>query len=191
MFSVFATSPVNASYSITITNFVPTMSDCAIGPDGKLLHTKDMQWYEDVDSLELINQAATPSSTMTASSSAPIHPIVCGGPAPAVVMAGGHHSGHAIHPSNRITDLDNAETLSSSMTHKCMASGGTAAGHHVNHKVTANSDDEGSTDSNENDDYEPDIAEHYATTSDGEGGDTEPDEDFDLAYASTKAMAHG
>ncbi|KAF8240581.1 hypothetical protein L208DRAFT_1232659 [Tricholoma matsutake] len=168
MFSVFATSPVNASYSITITNSVPTISDCTIGPDGKHLDTKDIQWYKDVDSLEPINQAATPSSTTTASSSATIHPIFRGGPPPAVVVAGAHCSGCAVHPSNRITDPDNAKTLSSNTMHKCKASG--------------------STDSNESDDYEPDVAEHPATTSDGKGGDTELDEDFDLAYASTKAM---
>jgi hypothetical protein len=164
------------------------MSDCAIGPDGKLLDAKDIQWYEDVDSLEPINQAATPSSMTTASSSATIHPIFRGGPAPAVVVVGARRSGRAVCPSNRITDPDNAETLSSNTMHKRKASSGTAASHRVNRKVTANSDDEGSTDSNESDDYEPDVAEHPATTSDGEGGDTEPDEDFDLAYASTKAM---
>jgi hypothetical protein len=72
--------------------------------------------------------------------------------------------------------------------HKCKASGGTVASCHTNHKVTINSDDKLSTDSNENDDSEPDIAGHPATTSDGKGGDTDPEEDFDLAYASTKAM---
>ena len=169
-------------------NSVPTMSDCAIGPDRKLLNAKDIQWYEDIDSLEPINQAATPSSMTTASSSATIHPIFCGGPAPAVVVAGAHHSGQAVHPSNRITDSDNAETLSSNTMHKRKASSGTAASRRVNRKVTANSDDEGSTDSNESDDYKPNVAEHPATTSDGEGRDTKPDEDFDLACASTKAM---
>jgi len=164
------------------------MSDCAVGPDGKLLNAKDIEWYEDIDSSELIKQAATPSSTTTASSSATIHPIFRGGLAPAVVVAGARRSGRAIRPSNRITDPDNAETLSSNITHKRKASGGTAASRRVNRKVTINSDDEGSTDGNENDDYEPDFAEHPATTSDGEGGDTEPEEDFDLAYASTKAM---
>ena len=164
------------------------MSDCAIGPDGKLLDAKNIEWYEDVDSSEPIKQAATPSSTTTASSSATIHPIFRGGPAPAVVVAGTRRSGHAIRPSNRITDPDNAEASSSNTTHKRKASGGTAASRRVNRKVTINSDDEGSTDSNENDDYEPDVAEHPATTSDGEGGDTEPEEDSDLAYASTKAM---
>ncbi|KAF8234613.1 hypothetical protein L208DRAFT_1261062 [Tricholoma matsutake] len=136
------------------------MSDCPIGPDGKLLDAKDIQWYKDIDSLELINQAATPSSMTTASSSATIHPIFHGGPPPAVVVAGAHCSGHAVCPSNRITDPDNAKTLSSNTTHKCKASG--------------------STDSNKSDDYEPDIAEHPATTSDGKGGDTEPDEDLIL-----------
>ena len=92
------------------------------------------------------------------------------------------------YPSNRITDPDNAKVLSSNTTHKCKASGSTAASRCVNCKVTINSDDEGSTDSSENDDYEPDVAAHLATTSDGEGGDTEPEEDSDLAYASTKAM---
>jgi hypothetical protein len=155
-------------------NSVPTMSDCAIGPDGKLLDTKDIQWYEDVDSLEPINQAATPSSTTTASSSATIHPIFCDGLAPAVVVAGACCSGRTVCPSNRITDPDNAKTLSSNTTHKHKASSGTVASRRINRKVTANSDDEGSTNSNESDDYEPDVAEHPATTSDGEGGDTGP-----------------
>jgi hypothetical protein len=38
------------------------------------------------------------------------------------------------------------------------------------------------------DDDKPDVAEHPATTSDDEAGDTEPEEHSDLAYASTKAM---
>jgi hypothetical protein len=128
-----------------------------------------------------LNKWPPPSSTTTVSSSATIHPIFCGGPAFAVVVAGAHHSGHTICPSNRITDPDNAKVSSSNTTHKHKASGGTAASHCVNWKVTINSDDKGSTDSNENDDYEPDIAEHPATTSDGEGGDTKPEEDFNLA----------
>jgi hypothetical protein len=33
------------------------MSDCAVGPDGKLLDVKDIEWYKDVDSSELIKQA--------------------------------------------------------------------------------------------------------------------------------------
>jgi len=158
------------------------MSDCAIGPDGKLLDVKDIEWYEDIDSSEPLKQVATPSSMTTASSSATIHPIFRGG------LASARRSGCAVRPSNRITDPDNAETLSSNTMHKRKASGGTAASRWVNRKVTINSDDKGSTNSNENDDYEPNIAEHPATTSDGEGGDTEPEEDFDLAYASTKAM---
>ena len=48
------------------------MSDCAVGPDGKLLDAKDTEWYEDADSSEPINQATSPSVT-TASSSAAIH----------------------------------------------------------------------------------------------------------------------
>ena len=158
------------------------MSDCAIGPDGKLLDVKDIEWYEDIDSSEPLKQVATPSSMTTASSSATIHPIFRGG------LASARRSGCAVRPSNGITDPDNAETLSFNTMHKCKASGGPAASRRVNCKVTINLDDEGLTDSNENDDYEPNIAEHPATTSDGEGGDTEPEEDFDLAYASTKAM---
>jgi hypothetical protein len=158
------------------------MSDCAIGPDGKLLDAKDIEWYEDADSSEPINQATTPSVT-TASSSTTIHPFFCGGPAPAVVVAGARRSRRATHPSNRITNPDNAKALSSATTHKCKAFGGMAAGRRINRKVAV--DDEGSTDSGEIDDYEPNIAKHPATTSDDKAGDTEPD---DLAYASTKAM---
>ena len=59
------------------------MSDCDVGPDGKfLLYAKDIEWYKDVDSSEPINQATTPSSVTTASSSTAIHLFFCGGPAP-------------------------------------------------------------------------------------------------------------
>ena len=160
------------------------MSDCAVGPDSKLLDAKDIEWYEDADSSEPINQATThPPQITTASSSAAIHPFFCGGLAPVVVVAGAHHSRCATHPSNRITDPNNAEALSSATMHKCKASGGMAAGCHINHKVAV--DDEGSTDSGKINDYEPDIAEHPAMTSDDKVGDTEPD---DLAYASTMAI---
>jgi len=85
---------------------------------------------------------------MTTGSSATIHPFFHGGPAPAIVVAGTHHSGHTTCPSNKLTDPDNAETLSSDTMHKCKASGGTAASCHVNHKVVI--DDKGSTNSSEN-----------------------------------------
>ena len=64
------------------------MSDCAVGPDGKLLDAKDIEWYEDADSSEPINQAT--------SSSAAIHPFFRGGPAPAVVVAGARRSGRSL-----------------------------------------------------------------------------------------------
>ena len=122
------------------------MSDCAVGPDGKLLDTKDIEWYEDADSSEPINQVTTPSVTTT-SSSAAFHPFLRGGPAPAVVVAGARRSGRATRPSNRITDPDNAEALSSATTHKRKASGSMAAGRCINRKVAVN--DEGSADSGE------------------------------------------
>jgi hypothetical protein len=122
------------------------MSDCAVGPDGKLLDAKDIEWYEDADSSEPINQATTPSVTTT-SSSAAFHPFFRGGPAPAVVVAGARRSGRATRPSNRITDPDNAEALSSATTHKRKASGSMAAGRRINRKVAVN--DEGSADSGE------------------------------------------
>ena len=84
----------------------------------------------------------------TASSSATIHPFFCGGPAPAIVVAGTHHSRCTTCSSNKLTDPDNAETLSSDTMHKHKASGGTAASHHVNGKVVV--DDKGSTNSTEN-----------------------------------------
>ena len=43
----------------SIAHSVPTMSDCAVGPDDTLLDAKDIEWYEDADSLEPIKQAAT------------------------------------------------------------------------------------------------------------------------------------
>jgi hypothetical protein len=161
------------------------MSDCAVGPDGKLLNAEDIEWYEDVDSSEPINKATTPSSITTTNSSTAIHPFFRGGPAPAVVVAGARRSGHVTRPSNRITNPDNAEASSSATTHKRKASGSMGAGRRINRKVAVN--DEGSTDGSEIDDYEPNVAEHPATASDNEA-DTEPEEDTDLAYACTKAM---
>ena len=149
------------------------MSDCAIGPDGKLL---------DADSSEPINQATTPSIT-TASSSTAIHLFFHGDLAPTVVVTGAHHSRCVTCPSNRINNPNNAEALSSATMHKCKASGGMTAGRCINCKVAIKN--EGSTNDGEIDDQEPDIAEHPATTSDDQAGNTKPD---DLAYASTKAM---
>ena len=164
------------------------MSDCAVGPDGKLLDAKDIEWYEDVDSSELINKATTPSSITTTNSSTAIHPFFSGGPAPTVVVAGAHRSRHTTHPSNRITSPDNAKASSSATMHKRKASSNMRAGRRINCKVAVN--DEGSTDGSKIDDYEPNVAEHPATTSDNEAdeADTEPEEDTNLAYASTKAM---
>ena len=86
------------------------MSDCAVGPDSKLPNAKDIEWYEDADSSEPINQATTPSIT-TASSSTAIHPYFHDGPAPGVVVAGACRSGHATHPSNRITNPNKVEYI--------------------------------------------------------------------------------
>ncbi len=181
------------------------MSDCAVGPDGKLLDAKDIQWFEDADSLELINHAATSLSITTANSPATIHLFFCGEPAPAVVVAGACCSGHTTRPSNKITDPDNAkasslstmcssnkvtnaddaEVSSFTTTHKHKASWTMAAGRRINRKVT--SDDKGSTDGCEISNYEPDVAEHPAT-SDIEAGNTKPEEDPNVGYVSTKAM---
>lgn len=184
------------------------MSGCAVGPDGKLLDAKDIKWYEDADSSEPINHTTTPSvSVTTANSSNTIHPFFRGDPAPAVVATGSRRSGRAIRPSNRIIDPDNSEALSfaavhklnapiprpnnveASPTHKRKASrtmaGGDGAGRRINRKIGV--DDKESSDGSEISDYEPDVAEH-PVTSDIEAGDTEPDEDPELAYVSTKAM---
>ena len=151
------------------------MLDCAVGPDGNLLNVKDIEWYEDVDSSEPINKATTPSSITTTNSSTTIHPFFHGGPAPASVVAGAHHSGCVTHPSNRIADPDNAEASSSTTMHKRKASGSMGAACCINCKVAVN--DKGSTDGSKIDDYEPDVAEHPATASDNEA-DTEPEEDI-------------
>jgi len=64
------------------------MSGCTVGPDGKLLDAKDIQWFEDVDSSEPINCATTTASiTTTPDSSATIHPFFRGGPAPTTEVA--------------------------------------------------------------------------------------------------------
>jgi hypothetical protein len=185
-----------------------TMSGCTVGLDSKLLNAKDIKWYEDIDSSELINHTTTPFEFITTANSAnTIHPFFHGGPAPAIVATGSRCSGCATCPFNRITDPDNAEALSfatahrlkapttgpnnaeASITHKCKAScsmaAGDSAGRHINCKVGV--DDEESTSGSEISDYKPGVVEHSAT-SDIEAGDTEPDEEPELAYASTKAM---
>jgi len=52
----------------TIMDLVPIMSDCTIELDGKILDSKDIDWYKDIDSAELIQQTVTLSSTTTSSS---------------------------------------------------------------------------------------------------------------------------
>ena len=151
------------------------MPGCAIGPNGNLLNAEDIQWYEDVDSSEPINLATTPSSSITtANTSTTIHPFFHG-------VATACHSGRMTHPFNRITDPDNAVA-----THKHKASCSMAAGRRINHKVTVN--DKGSSDGSETSDYEPDVAELPAASSDKDAGETEQDKDTDISYASTKAM---
>ena len=103
-----------------------------------------------------------------------IHPFFHG-------VATACHSGHVTHPSNRITDPDNAAA-----THKHKASRGMAAGCRINRKVAV--DDKGSSDGSETSNYEPDVAELPAASSDKDAGETEQDEDTDIGYASTKAM---
>ena len=169
-----------------------TMSGCAVGPDGKLLDAKYITFYKDADSSEPIG-VATPSTTTA-------------GPDP---TAGARRSGRAIHPSNKIIDPDNteasslrairlsnnitnrenAEASSLATTHKRKASRTMAAARRINRKVAVDEEgSEGSTDVSEISDFEPDVVELPATSSDIEAGDTEPDEDTDIAYASTKAM---
>ena len=72
--------------------------------------------------------------------------------------------------------------------HKRKASSSMRAGRHINRKVAVN--DKGSTDGSKIDNYKPNVAEHPATASDNEAdeADTKPEEDTNLAYASTKAM---
>ena len=186
------------------------MSGCAVGPDGKLLDANDIVWFEDAESSEPINDTTAPSSSTTASTSTAIHPFFHGGPAPApaAVASGARRSGRAIRPSIRITDPDNAaastyinahkpkgpltipdnaEASSSTAVHKRKASHTMAAGRRINRKVA----DKGLSDGSEVSDYEPDIAELPATSSDNGAGDTEPEpdeDDDDIGYASTKAM---
>ena len=149
------------------------MPGCAVGPDGNLLDAKDIQWYEDVDSSEPINLAITLSSSITtANMSTAIHPFFHG-------VATACRSGHMTRPSNRIIDPDNAAA-----THKHKASHGMAAGCHINRKVAVN--DKGSSNGSKTSDYEPNVAELPAASSDKHAGETEQDKDTDIGYASTK-----
>jgi hypothetical protein len=179
-------------------------SGCAVGQDGKLLDAKDIKWYEDADSSEPINTIPPPSES---SESIPIHPFFHSGLDPSVVATGSRRSGRVTRPSNRITDPDNAEASSfatahklstanariistdnaESTTHKRKASCSMAAGNAASRRVKVVVDDDESTDGGEISDYDPDILDHPAT-SDIEAGDTEPDEDREIAYMSTKAM---
>jgi hypothetical protein len=180
------------------------MSGCAVGADGKLLDAKDIQWFEDADSSEPINLATT--STKADLPSTTIHPFFRGGPAPAAIVAGARRSGRATRPSNKlvdpdnaeasssrvkhhsniITDTDNAEATSSAITHKHKASRTMVASHCTNCKVAIDVDVP--SDGSEMSEYEFDVVVEHPATSDIEAGDTEPDEDTDIGYATTKAM---
>jgi hypothetical protein len=184
-----------------------TMSGCAVGPDGKLLDAKDIKWYEDADSSEAINNIPPPAPPLGPSKPNTIHPFFGGGLDSA---AGSRRSGRVTRPSNRITDPDNAEVsstarklkakarTSTTVTHKRKASRSVASGDGSSRRIKVGIDNEASTDDNDSSDYEPDAADHPATsdidaadhpaTSDIDAGDTEPDEDPEIAYMSTKAM---
>jgi hypothetical protein len=119
-------------------------------------------------------------------------------------------SGHVTRPSNRITDPDNAEVsstacklkakacTSTTMTHKRKASRSVASGDDSSHCIKVGINNKASTNDSNSSDYEPDTADHPATsdinaadhpaTSDIDTDDTEPDEDPEIAYMSTKAM---
>ena len=177
---------------------------CAVGQDGKLLNAKDIKWYKDANSSELINTIPPPSESLK---SIPIHPFFHSGLDPSIVATNSCHSGCMTHPSNRITDPDNAEVLffatahklntanahiistdnSESTTYKRKASCSMAAGNAASHRVKVGVDDNESTDGSKISNYDPDTLDHPAT-SDIEAGDTEPDEDHKIAYMSTKAM---
>ena len=181
------------------------MSGCAVGADGRLLDAEDIQWFEDAESSEPINLATT--STKAALPSTTIHPIFRGGPAPAAVVARARRSGRATRPSNKIidpdnaeasssrvkhhsniiTDTDNAEASSSAITHKRKASRTMVASRRsrTNRKVV---DVDAPSDGSEMSEYEFEVVMDHPGTSDIEAGDTEPDDDTDIGYASTKAM---
>jgi hypothetical protein len=125
-----------------------------------------------------------------------IHPFFGGGLDSA---AGSHRSGCVTRPSNRITDPDNAKVsstarklkakarTSTTVTHKRKASRSVASGDGSSRRIKVGIDNEASTDDSNSSDYEPDAADHPAT-SDINAGDTELDEDPEIAYMSTKAM---
>jgi hypothetical protein len=83
---------------------------CAIHPNGSLKDASEIEWHFDKDDETPLTAAkkspgSGPASSM---SSQTLHPFLLGhAQAPAIFIAGSHHSGHATHPSNCVVDPDN------------------------------------------------------------------------------------
>ena len=93
---------------------------CAINLDGSLKDASEIEWHFDKDLDDETPLAVTVAENSLSSASGPavsgesetshtLHPFFLGhAHTPAIFAAGSHCSGHAIRPSNRVVDPDNA-----------------------------------------------------------------------------------
>jgi len=113
-----------------------SVSQCAVGPDGTLLDTSDIQWFNDPDDVEPLPStllSVTPGDSTVTSSEPEVHPFCRKSVLPATTVAGALQSTHAIHPSARAIDPDNMET-STSTRQKCSCKASLPS-QHTSHKV--------------------------------------------------------
>ncbi|KAF8240608.1 hypothetical protein L208DRAFT_1231574 [Tricholoma matsutake] len=84
---------------------------CAVCPNGSLKDASEINWHFDKDdNTPFTVTAKSPES----GSSQTLHPFFLGQASPAILVAGSHQSGCAIHPSNHVVDPDNVMNSTSS-----------------------------------------------------------------------------
>jgi hypothetical protein len=109
------------------------MSSYALDADGKLLDASQIDWYNDPDDKEPISASTSACPLTAASSISLMTPSTIGMffhslGSPTTKVAGACHSHKAMHPSAKITDLDNM--ASSSRKCKATSNGGWALTSH-------------------------------------------------------------
>ena len=149
------------------------MAECAVGADGMLKDSSEIEWFNDVDDDKPIS--APPANKTSALSS--LHPFFTSSRAPAAFVAGSCHSACVPRPSTKVLDPDNAKGSSSktTMKHKVMNDMCTVAKHQLVSIDTAFNYDNGSDDNTN-------------SSMNVGGGNTDPEDDPEVAYASTKMM---
>jgi hypothetical protein len=112
---------------------------CAVAADGSLLDASEIVFYNDAD-----DDTPLPNSN-SGMTSTRLRPFLQGGPAPSKIVAGSRRSTRVPRPSARITDPNNLETLTSTVTRKRSATVTTPAEgswHAVRRAKLTGSDDE-------------------------------------------------